>query len=592
MSPEQLRGDPLDARSDLFQLAAVLYETLAGKPAYPGATATERLAAVLSRDPDWSLVAGPGIPREISAILARALTRDPARRYGSAGEFLSELQKLHEGRLVVELPDTLAVLDLQNLTREPADDWLGSGIAESLAADLSRVRGLTLIAREKVARARASLESQRPDADALALAQLLGCRWLFSGGFQRLGPSLRITTRLTEVSTGRVVSAEKLDGNLESVFEMQDRLSSSVAAALNLEKPSTSPPAPTGASRLEVFECYARGRRLWQRLEKGSFEKARDLYDSAIALDPTYAPALAGLAGIHSMRFTFTTDPEELEQARACAQRALAIDPENAEAHVWKGYALMREERFAEAAEPLAAAIEADPTAMHPHYFAGISQSFSGRYREAVPRLQQAVEAEPKACVAWLALGWNYVLLDELAAARSSLGRAVELEATGPPAHRFTGTAGFLAECLRRLGQLDQAREQALAAIDAVERSDHMYRDTLRANSLCVLGRIALDQSDRAAAAAAFRQALLQLRGRPRALGSGHLAAQALAGLSRAGEGSPALDEAIEIFDERGTLDFHAFYGCTDPETIRALAEAADALGRKDQAAALLSRAR
>ncbi|MFN2633458.1 MAG: protein kinase, partial [Thermoanaerobaculia bacterium] len=407
MSPEQLRGDPVDARSDLFQLATVVYETLAGKPAYPGATATERLAAVLSRDPDWSLLSGPGIPREMPAILGRALARDPARRYGSAAEFLSDLQRLHEGRLVVELPDTLAIFELQNLTRESADDWLGSGIAESLAADLSRVKGLTLIAPEKIARARASLESQRPGADPLDLALLLGCRWLFSGGFQKVGPSLRITARLTEVSTGRVVSAEKLDGNVKSVFEMQDRLSSLVTAALNLEKPSASQPAPGGASRLEVFECYARGRRLWQRLEKGSFDKARELYERATDLDPTYAPALAGLAGVHSMRFTFTTDPEELSRSRSFAERALTIDPNNSEALVWKGYSLLREERYAEAAEPLAAAIAADPTAMYPHYFAGVSESFAGRYREAVAQLQQAVEAEPKACVAWLALGWN-----------------------------------------------------------------------------------------------------------------------------------------------------------------------------------------
>jgi serine/threonine-protein kinase len=592
MSPEQLRGDPVDARSDLFQLGAVLYEALAGRPAFPGATATERLAAVLSRDPDWSLAGGPGIPREMSSVLARALARDPARRYGSAAEFLSDLQRLHEGRLVVELPDTLAVLDLQNLTRDPADDWLGSGIAESLCADLSRVDGLTIVAREKVGRARAAFEAPGPDPDALELALALGCRWLFSGGFQRSGHSLRVTTRLVEVSTGRVVAAQKLDGTLESVFEMQDRLSSAVASALNLDKPGRAAAAPAGTSPLEAFECYARGRRLWARLEKSSFDTARELYERAIAMDPSYAPALAGLAGVHSMRFTFTTDPEELAKAQTLAQRALAIDPANEEALVWKGYALLREERFAEALEPLSRAMAANSSSLYPHYFAGVAQSFSGHYPEAVGPLRQAVKAEPKAAIAWLALGWNYVLLDELLEAHSSLARAVELETAGPPAHRFTGTAGFFAECLRREGRLDEARERALAGIDAVERSDHMYRDTLRAGCLCALGRIAVDQSDRDGAVAAFRQALLQLRGRPRALGGGHLAVQALAGLARAGESETALDEALRLFDARDALDFHAFYGCSDPETLRALAEAALALGHAEQAEAIRARRR
>lgn len=93
-------------------------------------------------------------------------------------------------------------------------------------------------------------------------------------------------------------------------------------------------------------------------------------------------------------------------------------------------------------------------------------------------------------------------------------------------------------------------------------------------------------------AAAAFRQALLRLRGRPRVLGGGQLAAQALAGLSRAGEGDAALDEALRLFDERNSLDFHAFYGCSDAETLRALADTADALGCKDEAARLRSRTR
>ena len=579
MSPEQLRGDPVDARSDLFQVAVVLYEMLAGQPAYPGKTPTERLAAVLTRDPDWSQISGPGIPLSMTALLQRALAREPTRRYGSAAELLSELRQLHEGRLVVELPNTLAVIDLKNLTGDPADDWLGSGVAETLVADLSGVEGLTLVAREKIARAWASLASQRPDSDGLDVALLLGCRWLFSGGFQRSGSALRITTRLVEVATGRVVRAEKLDGTLESVFQMQDRLSQAVTTALHVEKPGAAgvKAAPAGSSPFETFECYARGRREWLRLEKGSFDRARALYEKAIALDPAYAPALAGLAAVCAMRFTFTTNSEDLEEARILAERALAVDTHNAEALVWKGYALLRQDRFAEAEEPLAAAAAASPSALYPRYFAGVARSFSGRYREAVEPLRRAVEVEPTACIAWLALGWNFVLLDEFAEATAGLRRAVELEVSGPPAHRFAGTGGFLAECLRRQGRLEQARRLALEAVEAVERSDHMYRDTLRANCLCVLGRAAFDQSDPEAAAAAFRQALLQIRGRPRALAGGHLATQALAGLARAGEGEPALGEARRTFGDRDALDFHAFYGCTDAETRRFLEEAAEA---------------
>ncbi|MFN2387172.1 MAG: protein kinase [Thermoanaerobaculia bacterium] len=578
MSPEQLRGDPVDARSDIFQLGALLYEALTGERAFPGATATERLANTLSRDPDWSRVARPDVPAGLRAVLTRALAREPALRYGSAAELLSELQRIHEGRLVVDLPDTVAVLDLQNLTGDPADDWLGSGIAETLGAELSRVEGLTVIARERVLKARSALGSSGGAADALDVGLSLGCRWAFSGSFQKVGPHLRITTRLTEVPTVRIVSAEKLDGTLESVFEMQDRLAGSVAGALNVVRPQAAA-APVGESRLEVFENYARGRRLWLRLEKGSFEKAREHYQTAIGLDPGHAPALAGLAGVHGMRFTFTTDPRELSLALQYADQALAIDPENAEALVWRGYALLRQERFDEGVACEVRAMGLDPTNLYPPYFAGATLMFAGRLDEAVSYLRRAAEIGSKAAITWLALGCCYLQLGELPEARSSLERAVAMERTGAGEHSFPGTAGFLAECLRRQGELVAARARALEGLEAIERSDHMYRDTLRATCLLAIGRTALDQEDRGAATAAFRQALLQLRGRPQALGSGHLAVQALAGLALAGGGPAPLEEARNLFRGRSGFDFHGFYGCSDEVTGAQLAAAERALG-------------
>lgn len=581
MSPEQLRGDPVDARSDIFQLGALLYEALTGERAFPGATATERLANTLSRDPDWSRVARPDVPAGLRAVLTRALAREPALRYGSAAELLSELQRMHEGRLVVDLPDTLAVLDLQNLTGDPADDWLGSGIAETLGAELSRVEGLTVIARERVLKARSALGRSGGGADALDVGLSLGCRWAFSGSFQKVGPHLRITTHLTEVPTGRIVSAEKLDGTLESVFEMQDRLAGSVAEALNVVRPQAAA-APVGESRLEVFENYARGRRLWLRLEKGSFEKAREHYETAIGLDPGHAPSLAGLAAVHSMRFTFTTDPQELTLALQYAERALAIDPENTEALVWRGYALLRQDHFEEGIACEVQAMALDPTNLYPPYFAGATLIFAGRVEEAVPYLRRAAEIGSKAPITWLALGCGYLQLGELPEARSSLERAVAMERANSGEHSFPGTAGFLAECLRRQGELPAARARALEGLEAVEKSDHMYRDTLRATCLCAIGRTALDQSDRDAATAAFRQALFQLRGRPQALASGHLAVQALAGLARAGGGAAALEEARRLFAGRAGFDFHGFYGCSDDFTGAQLRAAEQALGSPD----------
>ncbi len=143
MSPEQLRGDPLDARSDLFAVGAILYESVSGERAFPGRTAGERITAILSRDPPP--VSRPGTPLELQAILTKALARDVSRRYPSAAAFLSDLRRAGSGEFVSTLPDTIAILDFQNVSGNPDDEWIGSGIAESLATDLARASGLSVL---------------------------------------------------------------------------------------------------------------------------------------------------------------------------------------------------------------------------------------------------------------------------------------------------------------------------------------------------------------------------------------------------------------------------------------------------------------
>jgi serine/threonine-protein kinase len=583
MSPEQLRGDPVDARTDVFAAAAVLYEAISGRPAFPGATPTERLAAILSKDP--APLTGAGLPRELWAVLARALARENSRRYPSAAAFLSDLHRVQEGGVVTALPESVAVLDLQNLSGDAADNWLGSGIAETLATDLARVPGLRVIPREKVLQVRGALGERATDPIEIGLA--IGCGRVLSGSFQKLGAALRVTLRVLDVSTGETIASEKIDGRLEDLFQMQDRLAAAVAASLNVHAPTPAPARPS----LGAYECYARGRRLWVRMEKGSFEQARELYEQAIAQDPAYAPALAGLAAMHAMRFTFTTDPGALDLATSYARRAIAADPRLGEPYVWLGYALTRQERFDEAFAAEKQALALDPGSFFAAYMAAAALVGANRAEEALPFAQKAVELEPTGAFNFLELGWIHFELGNLAEARWSLGKAVEVEGKGP--NTTAGVAGYLGECLRRQGQLEEARRHCLAGLDVADASDHMYRDIFRGFSLCTLGRVALEQGDQDAARAAFGQAASHIRGRPRAVGSGHILVQALAGLARAGAGEGPLAEALDLFETRkGPCNFLFFYGCVEHFTLLQLARAARALGRADQARRLYGRAR
>jgi serine/threonine protein kinase/tetratricopeptide (TPR) repeat protein len=584
MSPEQLRGEPLDERSDIFSFGAVLYEMTTGRPAFPGTLATERIAAILGNDPEP--VAGPGIPSGLSDVIMRALRRDRSMRYASASAMLSELRALETGERAVPLPQSLAVVDLRNLSGTPENDWIGSGIAESLATDLARLPGLTVVSRENVLRTVRQLSADGRMPDALEVGRLLGCRWVLSGSFQRAGGAVRITTTLIEVATGDVSAAEKLDGSIDGIFDLQDRLSRAVANSLHLRLPTD---RPVRDDDVQAFELYARGRRLWQRLEKGSLDQAGELYRRAIAIQPSYPQALCGLAALHAMRFPFTTDPRDLEMAVDYARRAIDADRTCAESYVWLGYAYWREGRADEALEAELRALDLDPDLSFATYFAGCVEVFRGRHEAALPYLQRTVSLDPMHGFAWLGLAIAHLGLGNPDEARWCAERAVALE--GQPSTSVTsGARVYLAECFRLSGDLAGARRVCLEGLDDIERSDHMYRDTFRGIGLCVLGRTALDQGDTVAARAAFHQSLAQLAGRERTLGGGFLAVQAMAGLARAGEGETWLREALRLYTERTRLNFALTFMCSDDVTLVELARAALHAGSPD-ASDLLKRA-
>ena len=575
MSPEQLRGRPLDERSDLFSLGAVFYEAIEGKPAFPGETAADRIAAILAAE--VAPLTTSGVPPETRVVLERALAREPERRYPSAAAFLTELRALGSGELVASLPDTLAIVDFRNLSRDPDDDWIGSGFAESLSADLARLPGVSLVPREKV---RAALGGH--DGSDAGLGNVLGCRWVLSGAYQRAGRRLRVTSQLADGVTGQTAASEKIDGDLDEMFVMQDRVSAAAAERL---RPGGAAPATRAAPRIDVFEWHARGRRFFHRLEKGTLEQARTLFEEAVGADPNYAPALAGLAAVHAMRFPFQTDRRELERSESYARRAIAADPELAEPRIWLGYSLSRLGRDEEAFAQESRAMELEPTSVYAFYFGGFCATRLGRFEDGLRLFQRAVELEPSHAFGWLALGWTHLDLGHRPEARWCLEKAVAVEgqtASGPT----SGVAGYLGECLRRSGELDAARAACLRGLDAVERSDNMYRDTFRGVCLCALGRTALEQGDIEAAHAAFTQAVAHLRGRPRALGGGHLLVQALAGLARL-DGAKAFHEGLDLFTRREGHDFSFMWACSDDVTLLELSRAAAAVGRSSEAATL-----
>lgn len=582
MAPEQLGGRPTDARTDLFAVGAVMYEMLAGRAAFGGDNAAARIAATLFGEP-------PALPEEsasVQAIVRRALARDPEARYASTAEFLRDLRLVGEGRVVASQADTVAVLDFTNRSGDPGDGWIGSGIAESLTADLSRFEGLGVVPRARIGKA---LEGLGEVSDPSVPGQRLGCRWVISGSVQRMGPALRLLMQLTHVPTARATASEKLDGRLEDLFSLQDRLGELAARALQVERRAEATPE-RAVPALAAYECCVRGRQQWLRMTKAGFDQAQELFEEAIRQEPDYAEAFTGLAGVHDMRFTFTTDPAELERAVTYARGAIERAPRQADAHVWLAYGSWRLGRIEDALAAARRAGELDPANVYPPYFSAAMLMSLGRHEEAIPLYQRAVKLGPTFGFAWVGLGNAFMELERFEEAMWSLDKGVELESRLE--HATAGADGYAGECLRRQGRLDPARRRCLAGLEAAERSDHMYRDSFRATCLCALGRVALDQDDREAARAAFRQCELQLEGRRATLGGGWFMVQALSGRAAADRDEPLYEEARARLEARSRLDWSWQWLATEEVAAEHLARAAAALGREDEATAWRARAR
>jgi tetratricopeptide (TPR) repeat protein len=317
---------------------------------------------------------------------------------------------------------------------------------------------------------------------------------------------------------------------------------------------------------------------LFRRLEKGTLDESLELFQRAVDLDSKYAPALTGLASVYAMKFTYTSDTGVLDRAIANARAAIDVEPSSAEPYIWLGYALTRYNRLAESDAALARGRELDGTSFWCFYFGGNAVHQLGRNEEALALIRRAVQLEPRASYTWCALGSLHLALGNVSEALWSFEQSRRVNGL-PDASPFPDSGGYIAECLRVLGRLDDARDQCMAGLEKIEQSDHMYRDTFRVFTLVELGTIAAQQQDSAAARTAFHQAIGHVKGRPRTLAGGSLVVRALAGLAMLDRDKAAYDEARSRFETRAELDFSFMYLCDEARTRADLERARDAVG-------------
>jgi len=625
MSPEQSMGDSVDPRSDVYSVGCVLYEMLAGEPPHTGPNWQAILTRRLTESPRPLRAVRPGVPAEVESVVHRSLALVAADRWPSAAAFGAVLEGAasaptpnpvrHPGgpgggpnpsarRPTVVESGAIAVMDFRNLTRDPAVDWLGSGIGETVTADLRRVADLRIVARDAVARAlgeRAGGTATVTEHEVATIGRALGARWLVWGGYQVLGPRVRITAQFSDVQSGEVVGAVKVDGALAEIFALQDRIVAGLLDTLKVPLTATDGAriAAPETHDLAAYEWYARGRQHFHRFDAAGFSEAERCFREALARDPTYALAHSGLGSVLMFRFIGRGAESDLAAGIVELEAARSLDPTLAEPLVWLTYAYSRQQRWAEALDAGAQAVALEPSNAMGHYFTGATMVAQGSIQHAprlladsIPALERTVTLDPSYQPAQMMLAWVRALRGEYEEAVTPLERALATErAGGGRAIRFVGAAVMRALLQVRMQEPEAAEATIDRALEWLDSAPHLYTDAFRALAHCVRGELLLRRGAPGDAVTAYRTARDIADAAPTAIAMGLHGIRARCGLARALVAVHALRDAREVladadqhFATRTGSGFFPMWETADLHIAYDLALAHATCGQDDEA--------
>jgi serine/threonine protein kinase/Tfp pilus assembly protein PilF len=448
MSPEQSSGRPVDARSDIFSFGAVLYEMLTGRRAFTATTAAAAITAVQQQEP-LPLEASP----EVVRIVTRCLRKNPAERFQGVAELRIALERA-AAELGRKTP-SVAVLPFVMAGANTEDEYFGDGLTEDIINALSGVTGLKVIARTS------TFAFKHASQDIRGIAETLGADHVVEGSVRMAGPRIRVTTRLITAQDGTQLWSKRYDRDLHDVFVIQDEISHAIATELKVSLTRhTLVKAPT--EHFAAYQEVLRGRHHFYRFHPEEQTKALACFEKAVAIDPEYAAAHVGIALYHwgQMVVGMARPEEAMAHSLAAAGQAMRLDPASSEAHhIFGSYFAVHACDWPEAERYFRRALALNPNSLDAcHCYNLYCLGPLGRFEEALTMQDFALAQDP------LSLHMNYL-------------RAIILECLG----RHEAEE----EAIERLHQLDanfaagelllvrlRARQQRAAeALDVAERA-------------------------------------------------------------------------------------------------------------------------
>jgi serine/threonine protein kinase/tetratricopeptide (TPR) repeat protein len=526
MSPEQASGEgDLDGRSDLYSLGCVLYEMLTGEPPYTGPT-PQAILAKRFVSPIPSVRVTRDVPEALDSAVTRALARTPVDRYPSTAEFAEALRIIArsptgpyhtppEAQKTAVGSTSIAVLPLINRSADPENEYFSDGMTEEIINVLGKVPGV------QVASLTSSFAFKGKDVDIRQVGEKLGVATVLEGGVRKVGNRIRITAQLTDVKNGYTLWTETYDRQLEDVFAVQDEISRAIVDALKLKLVGEEPLVVPTTANLEAYTLYLRGRFLCAKYNESDLRKAIEMFEAALAKDPGYARAYAGIADTWSrLADDWVAPSEAYPKARSAAKRALELERTLPEALTALGrvYAWYDWD-FAAAERELSRSVQLNPSSAETHFVLATALPALGRLPRAIDEMREALVSDPLSPIYGRYLGRFLVFAGQHEAAIRQSNATLELHPgynqvfiNMGSAHLGLGQAQEALDWYQRAQSLDSAvrsydafivralaaleeREEAEAILERLEKeSTTQY---IRAESLA-MGYAAVGDVDRA----------------------------------------------------------------------------------------------
>jgi serine/threonine protein kinase len=481
MSPEQVRGDGLDSRTDIFSLGLVLYEMATGRQAFGGGTGGVIIEAVLTRPPAPVRSINPDIPQRLEEIIDKALHKNRDQRYQHAADLGADLLRLKReidsgSRSANEIPqsspvsntgplsstgelmsrrstddtralrarrasrniDSLAVLPFDNASRDPDHEYLSDGITASLINILATVPKLRVMAQSTVFRFKGRA------IDPQAIGRDLNVRAVLTGRVMQSGGSLRIDAELVDVATGSRLWGAQYDRKSGDIFAIQDDISNEISEKLKLQLTHAQKKKLTRhqTEDPEAYRIYLRGRHHWNKWTEEGFYKAIEYFQQAVEKDPSYALAHAGVADSYVLLGwnSYLPPKDAFPKAKAAALTALQFDPDLGEAHTPLAAVLwLHDWHWPEAEKEFKRSLElnpAYPTANHWHAEYVMTM---GRHAEAIAQMKNSQTLDPLSLIINVAIGWAHYMARRYDEALAQLLQTVDLDPNYPVTYWILG---------------------------------------------------------------------------------------------------------------------------------------------------------